>query len=1488
MRTSHKRTHTQLPAWLSSGWFKLLVTGLFLGSLAFVLVVRSGRWTAQANELEAARTQLEQAKAKYLSNPNKENTAAHEQALKYYRAALLATPAAVPATPQGAPSGVTGPFVGGAVTPILTPRASDLSPGEPSPSAAKIIRKNKNESNELPFRNQVGGNTNTSDPVVQSSIPPGQALVTNPIANFDGPDMDAGSVIFGGRFAPNDPNADVGPNHVVVTTNAGMQIFDKAGAPLTPVFKMSQLLVGLPFAENDDGDPIVLYDPLADRWLITQFQINNVVNGSTRQHVAISRTGDPTGQYFAYDFPHVPGRFGDYPHLGVWPDGYYMTTNDFNLALTAFLGASFYSFERDKMLAGLPAQVIAFSTGPTDGGLLPTDIDGLNLPPAGTPNLFMEFFADEFGDTDSLRVFEFRANFATPAASTLTQYDHDPGTAGAQNIPLAAFDARQPSSRAVIDQPAPATAADSLDSIADRLMHRLAYRRLQNGDQSYVLNFTVNVSGVAPTNSATYQGGVRWTELRRNSDGSGGMSVNQQATYAPGAISGATGRNLWMAGIAQDGEGNIGLAASASSTTLIPTAIYTGRLATDPPNTLPQGEVDAMAAVTRGVQTGTGNRWGDYSSLSVDPADECTFWGAFEYADGPSSSFDWNTRVFSFKVNPACVPIAKATIQGQATNSSLGGAPIPDVSVTIPGGFFRSTNTGGNYAFTNGVLPGTYTVTCSKIGFSSASGSVTVVAGGTATFNCALQGIPVIGLSSSAITAEDCNVDGKADPGEVISVQVCLSNTGGANAGNLVATLAATGGVTNPSAPQSYGAVPAGGAAVCRTFSFRVNPAQICGANTVATFTLADGATNLGTLNITFTSGTQVVTFAENFDGVTAPALPSSWAATNATGAAPLWVTSTTSPNSAPNALFVDDPAALTDKIITSPAINIGSAAAQLSFRHTFSLESGFDGGVVEASIDGGAFNDVTSAGVGGTFVAGTQGYTGAISTSFSSAIGGRQAFTGANPGGFGTYVTTTVQFGAALQGKSVRFRWRMASDTTVSGTGWRVDNVQVFGDLSCCVKITPTAGLSDPLACTGPGNNVSGQAAVTNPTASALNGGVVTVALPAGLIGVNGCTATVGGNPVGTCAVTPTAITWTGSLPGNSTLIINYLVQVGDVPPATTLCVTVSGGFTGIGLTTVQACVTVNCQAPGPGGLIPTRTADGQAIPGSDQKAGSVLIYPVYTSGSDPIRENTRISLTNVNPQLPAFVHLYFIDGSTCSVADAFICLTANQTATFLASDLDPGTTGYIVAMAVNSDGCPINFNYLIGDEYAKFQSGHAGNLGADAIPAVAGGFTPCTGSTATIRFDGVSYAPLARTVALDNIPSRADGNDTLLILNRIGGDLLTRAGTLTNLFGLLYNDAETSLSFSLRPNVCQFRSTISNNFPRTTPRFEQFVPAGRSSWLKLYSTDDIALNGASFNFNANATASANAFNGGHNLHTMTTTTSASYTLPVLPVSCQ
>jgi len=876
-------------------------------------------------------------------------------------------------------------------------------------------------------------------------------VVTAPIANFDGPDADTGQPLFGTRFAPPDTNAAVGPNHVVITTNMGVRVFDKAGAPLTPQFRMSDILVGIANAADDDGDPIVLYDSLADRWLITQFNLR-FTGTQMHQHFAISKTGDPTGAYFAYDFLLAPGKFADYPHLGVWGDGYYMSTNDFTPpGVNPFLGASMYSFERVKMLAGDPtAKVIAFSTPPTDGGLLPTNLQGFSPPPAGTPNLFIEFFADEFPpDTDSIRVFEFRPNYVTPLSSSLTQLP---------NIPVAAFDARQPASRSVIAQPAP---GEGLDSIADRLMHAMNYRTLAGGVQSYVLNWTVNVSGVNPTNSATYQGGIRWMELRRNPAG-GAITINQQATYAPGSAN-PTGRDLWMASVAQDGEGNIALAASAANSTATPvlqnpTAIYTGRLVGDAPNTLPQGEVDALSAVTKGVQTATANRWGDYSSLFVDPADECTFWGAFEYVDSPTASFDWNTRIFSFKVNPSCVTAPSGTFSGTITNC-VTGLPIQDAIVETTDGFLRTTLANGTYSIK--AAPGTYNVKVSKpgSGFNTVTGMVTVTNGGNAIFNACLQPSAIIVSAGATLITEGCTpANGAVDPGETVTVSFCVQNTGGLDTTNLVGTLANTGGVTGASGPQNYGVVVSGGPAVCRNFTFTAT--GTCGGTITASIQFQDGATDLGTITYTFTLGTQAIALTQNFDGVVAPALPAGFTATqgvNSTGA-PLWVTSsagtpTPPADTAPNAIFTTDPNNLLDNRIDTPSIPITSAIARLTFRNNFNLESTFDGGVVEISIGGGPFTDIITA--GGSFVAGTQGYNATISVNFASPIAGRQAFSGSSGG----FVTTGINLPAAAAGQNVVIRFRMGADNSVSAVGWRVDTISITDGFTCCVtSIVPCA----------------------------------------------------------------------------------------------------------------------------------------------------------------------------------------------------------------------------------------------------------------------------------------------------------------------------------------------------------------------------------------------------------------------------------------------
>ncbi len=290
-----------------------------------------------------------------------------------------------------------------------------------------------------------------------------------------------------------------------------------------------------------------------------------------------------------------------------------------------------------------------------------------------------------------------------------------------------------------------------------------------------------------------------------------------------------------------------------------------------------------------------------------------------------------------------------------------------------------------------------------------------------------------------------------------------------------------------------------------------------------------------------------------------------------------------------------------------------------------------------------------------------------------------------------------------------------------------------------------------------------------------------------------------------------------------------------------------------------------------------------------SDQKAGSILFYNLYTSGAaTPNAQNTRINISNVNPNLDVAVHLFFIDGDTCSIADRYVCLTRSQTMTFLVSEFDPGINGYLVAVATDLTGCPISFNYLIGDAFVKLQTGHAANLGAEAIAAISAPCLPCleSSSTALLNFDGICYNRVPRVLASSGIPARGDGNDTLLVLNRVGGDLMIAASTLSSVFGLLFNDAEAPHSFTFTAG-CQRRSTLSNAFPRTSPRFEVVIPSGGSGWMKLWAVGDLGVLGAQINFNANASTSAGAFNQGRNLHKLRFKPLESYRMPIFPPNC-
>lgn len=480
-------------------------------------------------------------------------------------------------------------------------------------------------------------------------------------------------------------------------------------------------------------------------------------------------------------------------------------------------------------------------------------------------------------------------------------------------------------------------------------------------------------------------------------------------------------------------------------------------------------------------------------------------------------------------------------------------------------------------------------------------------------------------------------------------------------------------------------------------------------------------------------------------------------------------------------------------------------------------------------------------------------------------------AYSGPRPPGMNFNAETGVFSGTPTASGNYAFRITVTDANGCSG----------FVDYPFAVHAIATK-LTEPSICTGPGSVVTVEATISNGSTVAQQGSF-SAALPAGLRAVNG--ACTGGN--GSCSiVNASTVMWSGTLNGSQSTVIRFLAQVVDNAQAgVQFCVstfaTIGNSVQG---TATPVCTSVTCPASAPGLALPA------ASPASDNRPGSVLIFNLYTSSADGVRQNTRVNLTNTDASRAVTLHLFFVDGSTCQVADNFLCLTANQTASFLASDLDPATTGYLVAVAVDQNGCPISFNSLIGDAYVKFASGHAANLAAQSVSAIAGGLPLCdvNATTATLAFDGVSYSPLPHVLAADSVPSRADGNDTMLVLNRISGNLATGAGTIGNVFGILYDDGETPLSFSLASGACQLRGSISANFPRTTPRFDQFIPAGRSGYMKFWiSGGTAAMTGATINFNANAGGSSSAYSQGHNLHALTVTTSASITIPVFTPGC-
>jgi len=491
---------------------------------------------------------------------------------------------------------------------------------------------------------------------------PMAASIGAPIANFEGISNQDNFNLLGFRVNPPDPMGDVGPNHYVEMVNLAVAVYDKTGNRLLGPLAIGALWEGYPVEDCTDpsGDPVVLYDQLEDRWILSQFTTRGPVYYNC---VAISQTGDPTGAYYRYAFitqsdPELPGGtfFPDYPKYGVWTNSYIMTTRDFG-DISGY-GISVYALEKNKMLAGSPkARAVQFfldsAVVPLNligDGLLPPDIDGTRRPldQVPAPIVGTQDNNASYGATfDALNIWELSVKWsANPVASLALK----------TQLPVAAFDSiypcgvvpgtQPPSSRDCLPQPGVTDGSRYLDvlSYRQRPTHRLAYRNFGTYE-ALVTNQTVEAApGVA---------GLRWYEIRRDGakpNVAGTYSVYQQGTFAP-----SDGVHRWMGSAAMDWQGNIALGYSVvNGVDVYPGIRYTGRLAGDPLGQMTLGEGTIMNGT--GVQLTTNSRWGDYTSLNVDPTDDCTFWYVNEYytAAGQASSLaGWQTRIGSFKL-PGC------------------------------------------------------------------------------------------------------------------------------------------------------------------------------------------------------------------------------------------------------------------------------------------------------------------------------------------------------------------------------------------------------------------------------------------------------------------------------------------------------------------------------------------------------------------------------------------------------------------------------------------------------------------------------------------------------------------------------------------------------------------------------------------------------------------------------------------------------------------
>ncbi|HWY51293.1 MAG TPA: dockerin type I domain-containing protein [Chthoniobacterales bacterium] len=638
---------------------------------------------------------------------------------------------------------------------------------------------------------------------------------------------------------PPDTNGRVGATQYVQWNNTSFAVFSKTGTLLYGPAAGNTLFqsLGGVCATHNDGDPVVAYDIMSGRWILSQFVVSGPAGSASHQCVAVSQTQDATGAYYLYDFLTDGTNFVDYPKIGVWPDAYYMSAHVFNAAGTSFLAGRVYAFERPQMIQGLPARSVSANlpAGPGGGtqfGFLPADLDSLTPPPSGEaefiigpdPNLLTAVDSTRatvnWGVTPSLTL-------SATTSVTIPNGGNAPCTGGA-------------GSRACVPEPAPATTADYLDNLSGHLMYRLAYRNFGGSpvQESLVANATHK--------GATTRDDIQWYEFRNAGASNTAVTVFQAASWDPDTS------YRWMGSIAMDNSHNIALGYSKSSTAIKPGIFITGRLSTDTINTM---GAEATVFAGTGVQTSGGNRWGDYSAMTLDPVDQCTFWYTNEYIP-TNGNFNWAARIASYSFGGSCTPApAWGTLSGTVTSCATG-APISGVNVALNNGFAAATDSNGNYSIL--VPAGSYTATATDpnrncTSSTPTSAPVTLTSGATSMQNFCMNGTS--NLQANGFTIDDTNSGGNGNgvvnKNECINVNLGVKNNGCASETGISATVTtSTAGVTVTQGNATYPNMVIDASGLnSMPFKFQTSNSFVCGTNIVLN------------LNLTYASGSKTITY---------------------------------------------------------------------------------------------------------------------------------------------------------------------------------------------------------------------------------------------------------------------------------------------------------------------------------------------------------------------------------------------------------------------------------------------------------------------------------------------------------------------------------------------------------------------------------------------------------------------------------------------------